>query len=310
MFMQDRLQRILRQGVYLVRGTAKAVQVGHLFPENSRREPAPAPGGTSERRLPGERGRGWEGELRHFMHATHRLEVPGLARELRLLHLTDVHVRDADPWLASLTDHLRGFRPDAVLMTGDLVTRHWTEAGARALLDALPPAPLGRFAVMGNWEHWAGADPASWRRLLAEHDVTLLLNEAVDLGPLALAGTDDLLAGEIDIPAALAALPPDKPAIALAHSPDTFPALLDAAPPSLRLVLSGHAHGGQVRLPRAGSFFVPRGTGPYVAGWFEERGVHLFVSRGIGWSLAPLRLGCTPEIAELVCSPPPASSAR
>jgi len=293
-----RIQNLLRGGVYLARGTVKAVQVGHLFPEGSRRVPAPAPGGTTEAALNARRR-----EIDRFMHSTHRLPLAGLDRELRLLHLTDAHVRSGGRWLDDLAGHLRSMTPDAVLLTGDMVTKHWTEEAARALLAALPEAPLGRFAVMGNWEHWAGADPVYWGRLLAEHDVRLLMNEAVDLGPIGLAGTDDLLAGPVspeELAATVAALPAGKPAVVMSHSPAAFDQL---AGPGVHLVLSGHAHGGQIRVPKAGSFFVPKGTGDYVAGWFQRGDSHLFVSRGIGWSLAPLRWRCPPEIAEIVLTP-------
>ncbi len=68
-------------------------------------------------------------------------------------------------------------------------------------------------------------------------------------------------------------------------------------------MLSGHSHGGQFRLPGVGALFVPRATGAYVAGWYEQDGTHLFVNRGIGWSIAPLRLWCPPELAEIQLVP-------
>ena len=293
----ERIRNLLRGSVYLVRGTIKAVQIGHLFPAGSRRAPGPAPGGTTETPLNTRRR-----EINRFTHSVHSLPLAGLDRPLSLLHLSDAHVRGVGPWLRDLAGHLRPMRPDAVLLTGDMVTKHWTEEAARALLEALPPAPLGRFAVMGNWEHWAGADPESWGRLLAEYDVRLLMNEAVDLGPIGLAGTDDLLAGPVSsetMASTLAALPAGKPGVVMSHSPAAFPLLSGGAD----LVLSGHAHGGQIRVPLAGSFFVPRGTDDYVAGWFREGDAHLFVSRGIGWSLAPLRWRCPPEIAEIRLTP-------
>jgi predicted MPP superfamily phosphohydrolase len=63
------------------------------------------------------------------------------------------------------------------------------------------------------------------------------------------------------------------------------------------VVLAGHTHGGQVVLPGLGSFFLPRGSGAYPRGWYTLGGSHLFVSRGLGWSVAPLRVRCPPEIA-------------
>ena len=191
---------------------------------------------------------------------------------------------------------LSGLTPDAIMLTGDIVTRGWSEAAAHQFLGALPEAPLGRYAVMGNWEHWGDATPEIWRPVLEQHDVRLLRDESLDLGPFHLAGTEDLLAAEPDVAAALGGLPPDEPVVVLTHSPGLFPEL---AGRPVDLVLAGHSHGGQLRLPRLGALFVPTATGPYVAGWYERDGTWLFVSRGVGWSIAPVRLWCPPEVAEL-----------
>lgn len=275
-----------------VRGVSRGLRMGAFFPPEGRRPGAAAPLGSEEWPLPSPAG---------MVRSHHRLPVVGLTRPLTLLHLSDVHLRRSSPWVAALCAALRGLSADLVLLTGDVVTRGWQEAAVRAFLEALPPARLGRFAVMGNWEHWSGAHPASWGALLAAHGVRLLRDEVVDTGPLRLAGTEDLLAGVSDPRALRARLPPGPPTVVLSHSPGMFPAL---AGPGVSLVLSGHSHGGQVRIPGLGALWVPRGTGPYVAGWYERQGTALFVSRGVGWSIAPVRTGCPPELAEITLSPP------
>ena len=98
------------------------------------------------------------------------------------------------------------------------------------------------------------------------------------------------------VPCPYSTLETDVPALLLTHSPGIFPML---ARPPVRVVLAGHTHGGQVRIPLLGPFFLPRGSGAYPWGWYEMEGVHLFVSRGIGWSVAPLRWRCPPEIARI-----------
>ena len=104
-------------------------------------------------------------------------------------------------------------------------------------------------------------------------------------------GTDDHLAG-LSNPSSWKF--EKKPYIALSHSPAFFSQLcIDP----IRLVLSGHAHGGQMRLPFLKALWVPKGTDHYVSGWFHQNKQHLFVSRGLGWSVAPLRLFCPPEAA-------------
>lgn len=280
-----------------VRGVSRGLAVGTFFPTRSDRPAASAPGGSEETPLPPRRGADLPGGL---VLSRHRLALAGLERPLRLLQLSDVHLRGPAPWVGHLLDRVSERRPDLVLLTGDIVTRGWSEAVIRSFLDALPDAPLGRFAVMGNWEHWADAPPARWSALLAEHGVRLLQDEIVHLSGLRLAGTDDLLAGVTDPVGLRARLPPGAPTVVLSHSPAILPAL---AGPGVDLVLSGHAHGGQLRLPGLGALWVPRGTGAQVAGWYEERGTHQFVSRGVGWSIAPVRLRCPPELVEIELLP-------
>jgi len=285
------------------RGLARGLRMGVFFPPEGRLPGRPAPGGSTENSLPSPAG-GPGGRLDALWPAglalsQHRLPLAGIRAPLRLLQLSDVHLRGPDPALERLAAAMAPLRPDLVLLTGDIVTRGWQEPTVRAFLRSLPPAPLGRFAAMGNWEHWSGADPARWGALLASEGVTLLVEAGRDLGPLHLAATDDLLAGSLDLPRFRAALPATGPTVVMSHSPALFPALAGGA----QLVLSGHSHGGQVRLPGLGAVWVPRGTGPYVAGWYQEQGSHLFVSRGLGWSIAPLRLSCPPELVEITLLP-------
>ena len=77
-------------------------------------------------------------------------------------------------------------------------------------------------------------------------------------------------------------------------TPALFPKLVH---PKVPLVLAGHTHAGQIRLPKFGAFWVPRGSDHYIAGWYKRDNTHLFVSRGLGWSVAPIRVGAPPEIA-------------
>lgn len=261
-----------------------------------------APGGTVEEAPKGDLLSRLRGEPSWFSHAVHTLPFPGLSAPLRLLQLTDVHIRKDGPWLQALCELLAPLETDLLLLTGDIVTRGWKREAAGRFLRALPKARLGSFAIMGNWEYWGGAQREPWRDFLAEHGVRLLQNEATRVGELGLAGIDDLLAGEPDLDKAIAELPPGLPAVVLTHSPALFPLL---ARPPVRLVLSGHTHAGQVRIPGLGAPFLPLGTGPYVGGWYRERGVDLFVGRGVGWSIAPVRLWCPPELAEIRLVPIP-----
>ncbi len=280
-----------------LRNMSRAAGKGAFFP--SRAAVQPAPGGSHDpqpragilARLQSEHG--W------LTCSHHTLPVVGLTEPVSILHLTDIHLRQPDEHLSALCHQLSQARPDLVVLNGDVVTRGWTDAAVEQLLTALPPARLGRFAIMGNWEYWAGASLELWQPRLAAHGVTLLHETWQDLGPVILAGTDDQLAGSPD-PSALLASLPSRPTVLLTHSPALFPRL---ARPPVQLVLSGHSHGGQVRIPGLGALWAPRGTDRYLAGWYQQDACHLFVSRGLGWSVAPMRLHCPPELAWIALTP-------
>jgi uncharacterized protein len=261
-----------------------------MFPAAGRVAPQPAPGGSTDTATPWPLGN----ELDHVRVTEHRVAVPGLTRPIRVLQLTDLHLRTLDAWTDALAEQIRPLRADLVAITGDVVTRGWSREAADRVLSAVPDAPLGRYAIMGNWEYWAGAPPKKWTRVVEAHGLRLLRDDNVVLPELDLVGTDDVLAGDPDLDVAFAGLDPKRPKLVLTHSPAIFPRVVR---PGVKVVLAGHTHGGQVRLPFAGPFFLPRGSGPYPWGWYEHEGAWMFVSRGIGWSVAPVRWRAPPEIA-------------
>lgn len=268
----------------MLRGMVRGFRRGRAFPAEGRRPVQAAPGGTTSE------------PLGRFVLRRHRVAIPGLAEAVSVLQISDAHVRHPTRTLARVCDDLAGLRPDLVVLTGDITAREAQPAAVHELLAHLPAARLGRFAIMGNWEYWAGFPPQRWGPLLARHGVCLLRDEAVRVGPITLVGTDDHVAAEPDVEAALDRADGEGPIVCLTHSPGLFPRI---ARPSVPLVLAGHTHGGQVRLPGLGAAWLPFGSGPYVAGFYEANGSLLYVSSGLGWSMAPLRVRCPPEIAWL-----------
>ena len=275
-----------------LRGIARGVRRGATFPAESRVAAVAAPGGSRVLSSTA----GGANQLTAWEVVEHTCPIAGLREPLTVLQLSDVHVRGVDAALDSLCAVMAPLRPDLVVLTGDVVTRGGSRAAADQLLSATPAAPLGRHAIIGNWEYWAQATPPTWRYVLGRHDIPLLLDSSADLGPLQLVGTDDALAGTPDLAKAFADVDPKRPSLVLTHSPSLFDQL---ARPGVPLVLAGHTHGGQVVIPKLGSFFLPRGSGAYPWGWYRRDPSWLFVSRGLGWSVAPVRFGCAPELALL-----------
>jgi len=218
---------------------------------------------------------------------------------LKIIHLTDLHHSLFTP-LEEIQRavHLANLlKPDAVALTGDYVTlsRSYIWPVARALGKLR--ARLGVFAVLGN--HDFGVDPEEVTRALRAQRVRVLRNAHFALragaSTLWVLGVDDLWWQADDLRAAVRAVPGRDPKILLCHNPMGIHL---AAEHGIDLVLSGHTHGGQVRLPVVGSVYGRSMLGErFVEGWNRLNGTQIYISRGIGKVLVPLRLGCPSEIA-------------
>ena len=177
---------------------------------------------------------------------------------------------------------------------------------------ALLSPPLGLLAVPGNHEFDDGPDLSAWRSSLEAEGVRVLRNEGTLLrrngAPVWAAGVDDLTHGVPDLDAALAGCPEETPILLLSHHPDLFP---EAADVGIDLTLSGHTHGGQVvwsgREPTSHS------PGGFYRGHFSDESgrSRLYVGRGAGTTLLPIRVGATPEVPVITlrtaagATPPP-----
>jgi predicted MPP superfamily phosphohydrolase len=232
---------------------------------------------------------------------------------LRIVALSDIHA--CEPWMpasriGAIVEKANTLRGDIIVLLGDytagmarfrtgLVPAHeW--AGALGALSA----PLGVHAIAGNHDWWT--DIAEVRNALIAVGIPFYQNRAVKIEgetPFWLAGTDSMVAhklpghgqfaGEDDLPSTLQQITDDAPAVLMAHEPDLFVGV----PDRFAVTLSGHTHGGQVRLPFLGRPVVPSAYGQRFAyGHVQEEGRDLIVSGGLGCSILPVRFGVPPEI--------------
>jgi hypothetical protein len=219
--------------------------------------------------------------------------LPAALEGLRIGHITDTHLGlpQAAENLEWAIAQMERERPDAIVITGDI-------AGLRSGIALIPrllgrlSAPLGVYAVPGNHDYWEGlADVAAGLSLAG---VTLLMNQNQRLGwngaDFWIAGVDDIWDGRPDFAAARRGVPDDGFTLLLAHSPDVAD---DAAEHGFDVQLSGHSHGGHMRLPLLGPFAAPRFGQRYVMGHYSVGDMPVYVSRGIGG--VPMRFLCRPE---------------
>jgi uncharacterized protein len=216
---------------------------------------------------------------------------------LRIAFVSDVHAGSYcnEDDLVRLFDRVQAMEPDLVLFGGDLInTRDREILLFQRPLRRLRPR-YGMFAVPGNHDHFFGPDIGLWRTFLEEQGVRVLMNRGCRIehggSSLWLCGVDDLTEGTPDLAAALAGRRPGETAVLLSHHPDFF---FEAAAVDIDLQLSGHTHGGQVRI--AGWAPIHHSRFDYERGWFSENDCRLYVSRGAGVTVLPLRIDAAPEI--------------
>lgn len=231
---------------------------------------------------------------------------PERAPPVRAVLISDIHIGTAamdGARLERIVDQVNALSPDLVLIAGDFIYGHEPDSAVRLGAPLVAPlsridAPLGVFAAVGNHDHWTGRSQVA--ALMARAGVTMLENEAVAAGPLAIGVVGDKFSGNADLPRTLARLREVPGArVLLTHSPDIAPAL---GPGSL--LLAGHTHCGQIVLPLWGPpVRVSRYGERYRCGIAVEEGRAVITTAGLGTSALPLRFGAPPDLWLLTLGP-------
>lgn len=259
----------------------------------------------------------------------YQVEISGIKHPLRALVLSDLQPNDFH-WpperMGDLFKELSYENPDVVFWLGDYFNAH--DKGLAGFMDRHPrirkfaakhspvmeeiahemgrlEPRLGSIAILGNHDYaWSGEKT---RAELEAVGITVLVNEVAQVVDpetgqvLEVLGYDDVSSQAApDFDALHALIEPSAASLSLSHSPDAF-AMTDGGP---SLMLCGHTHGGQVRLPFVGATIMPVEHKEYDRGWFFETGRSLLVITGLGTSLPPLRFMCRPEVAVLDLIPP------
>ena len=218
-------------------------------------------------------------------------------RLVRLVQISDLHLSDFDGYFQHVAELVNGLAPHLIVLTGDYLEE---ERNIRAVLDFLRRlrGPHGVFAVQGNWEYWSRLEGENLRRHFLGVGVRLLINERADLEingqQLSLLGLDFPSSGD-QLRRLQEQADPARFNLLLSHVPAFAHEQLER---HVGLILCGHTHGGQVRVPLLPPLYLPRYSGRFVAGLYQvgRYGTLLYVNRGIGTSVLPVRLACRPEI--------------
>ncbi len=270
----------------------------------------------------------YAGEIeRHWLETSHyEVALPGLAPEFdgyRVVQLSDIHMDEfTEPFFVrDAVNHINLLAPDAIFITGDFVThqiapRKFAEGSAWQCANILTGLKCSqRYAIFGN--HDVLVSESIVGSSLRDNGIAVLRNGYLPLerggARLWLAGLDDPVEGYPDLEAAIPAAirnQAGEPVILLCHAPDYVDELrTHSAAQAVSLVLSGHTHGGQVRIPLMPLVHLPPMGRKYIEGWFSIGPMQLHVNRGLGTVGVPFRFRCAPELTVLTFRPAPPMAA-
>ncbi len=256
---------------------------------------------------------------RHELEVTQRTfyldRLPSSFDGFRIVQISDLHLEEytEDFFLRHVIGHVNSLSADMVLVTGDYISRGplghqiaYAAAARCAQLLGTLSCPL-RYGVLGNHDIAVGTTLITDH--LEDNGLPILGNKSVRIERNGeyfwLAGVNSVSGG---YPNLVEAIPnrADAPLILMAHEPDYFDSVITHARGRyVNLVLSGHTHGGQVRLPGMRPLMLPPLGRIYTEGHYRCQNIELYVNRGIGTVGVPFRLNCTPEITVLTLRPLP-----
>ena len=228
--------------------------------------------------------------------------LPDTFNGLRILHLSDLHLREITKKEKEALEIIQKEKPDYIFITGDIVDWKTKDVNVcQEFFQEIAQNFSGKiFAVFGNHDH-QNKNFKKLKEILIQNNITVLNNSSVkiskDKGEIYLIGIDDPTTHYDNLEKAINKVPEKSFKILLSHSIDILP---KAKERKIDLILSGHFHGGQVNIPFLTDFLLSSKFGPYFkkykAGLFKENSTYFYVSRGLGESVLPIRFNAPAEI--------------
>ncbi|HJR77330.1 MAG TPA: metallophosphoesterase [Nitrospiraceae bacterium] len=230
------------------------------------------------------------------LHVSHLKCAHPLLAGRRAIHLSDLHLDRYLPRHDEVVQTAAALRPDWIFITGDLINvRDGLPHLLRFLAELRKSAPV--FVVLGNHDYYSGVRTDEFAEAFDRHKIILLINQVSFLtvpgGELAIVGLDDPSLHRADL-GCIPSAKPDRYTLLLAHAPSILDQLHREH--HVDLGLCGHSHAGQWRIPFVPTFWLPPGCNGRLGGLYEANGHRLYVNRGLGWSVLPMRLNCAPEM--------------
>lgn len=230
--------------------------------------------------------------------------IPPSFSGVKIVQFSDTHLgfHYSLSQLSKLVEKINSLQPDIIFFTGDLLDEpnRYEEINKIAPILQQLRAPMGKYCIYGNHDH-GGYGSEIYRNLMELSNFTVLLNEShllkqKDGSIISILGIDDRMLGKPDLDTAMSMVPEDSFKLLLSHAPDVAD---DASAYQIHWQLSGHSHGGQVKLPFIGALVIPPFAQNYPEGFYsigDTNPMSLYVNRGIGTTRLPFRFMAKPEL--------------
>lgn len=222
--------------------------------------------------------------------------------KIKIIQISDLHFNQLRSFHKSIARKINLLKPDLIFITGDSVDKPEKIKPLGEFLGLMDESIL-KYAITGNWEYWGNVDLKKLKNTYARNNCELLINEnrtiSIRSREISIIGIDDFVGGDADFLKAATGIKKTETNIVLTHCPEHRDVVAkQKGNLNIDLVLSGHTHGGQITflgfVP-----FKPVGSGRYLKGWYRETEPKLYISKGIGTSMLPIRLGARAEMIEM-----------
>ncbi len=221
---------------------------------------------------------------------------------IKVIQISDLHFDQLRYFHTSIAKKINAAKPDLLCITGDAVDTTSKIKQLHQFLQLIDHS-IKKYAITGNWEYWGNVNLTELKSMYADNNCELLINEhrtiSINNRDISIIGIDDFVGGQADFKKATEQLTETDTNIVLSHCPayrDIIKAQKGDVP--IDLILSGHTHGGQITFLGFAPF-KPQGSGKYIKGWYKEADPKMYVSKGIGTSILPIRFGARAEMVIL-----------
>lgn len=227
--------------------------------------------------------------------------IPKDINGMQIAFISDMHFQEFfdQARLANLSSKMQTLNPDVIIFTGDLIARELSEEELTLLTKELRgmQAKFGKFAVLGEGDYASDEINDQVEQIFYNSDFEIIRNSAIHLTKgsqeyINIVGIDSLLDNHADIDKAYADLDSKVFTITAVHTPD----IIKDLPNHTNLVIAGHSHGGQVKIPLLGQIYNKPEAELYYSGKHNVRGIQLHINNGLGTSQTDVRINAPAEI--------------